>query len=142
MSRHTYEIKDYDEFLEHTRTVVFKFFGESQQEPNQDNISEVLVSVDGSDREEMDQFLSKSECDLIARTHLKIRKSKSGKERYFLNDQILHQMIESFNSRMLSNILNSLVNKGELETAFDTEIQDFVFWIKDDQEKNQTPETD
>lgn len=141
MSRHNYEILDYDEFIEYTRMVVFKFFGESQKESELDDISQVLVSVDGSDREEMDQFLSRSECDLIARSHIKIKKYKSGKERYFLNDKILHTMIESFNSRMLSNILNSLVNKGKLESAFDTEIDDFVFWVKDE-EQNETPETD
>jgi hypothetical protein len=32
---------------------------------------------------------------------------------------------------MISNILNSLVNKGMIETAFDNKSNDFVFWIKD-----------
>lgn len=48
-------------------------------------------------------------------------------------------MIETFNSRMVSNMLNNLVNKGVLETAYDSESDDFIFWTKND--TNQPPDT-
>jgi hypothetical protein len=42
---------------------------------------------------------------------------------------------------MVSNMLNNLVNKGMIETGYDDETNDFIFWIKDENE-NQAPETD
>ena len=36
---------------------------------------------------------------------------------------------------MTSNILNGLVNKGIVETAYDDETNDFVFWIKNENKK-------
>ena len=45
---------------------------------------------------------------------------------------------------MVSNILNQLVNKGILESAYDEKSNDFIFWLKEsigDEEKNK-PETD
>jgi hypothetical protein len=44
---------------------------------------------------------------------------------------------------MVSNLLNNLVNKGVIETGFDSDSNDFVFWIKDnDKNKTEKPETD
>jgi hypothetical protein len=45
---------------------------------------------------------------------------------------------------MISNILNSLVNKGILDSAYDSDQNDFIFWVKeeDDTKSNQKPETD
>jgi hypothetical protein len=48
---------------------------------------------------------------------------------------------------MISNILNNLVNKGVLESAYDADLNDFVFWIKEEDEQNNKdskdfPETD
>ena len=44
------------------------------------------------------------------------------------------------NSRMISNLLNGLVSKGLVESSYDSELNDFVFWIKD--ENKEKPETD
>jgi len=41
---------------------------------------------------------------------------------------------------MVSNIINSLVKKGLIETAFDSEKNDFIFWVKDNEQDK--PETD
>jgi hypothetical protein len=44
---------------------------------------------------------------------------------------------------MISNILNSLVNKGVLDSAYDSDQNDFIFWVKDDDEtQNKKSETD
>jgi hypothetical protein len=43
---------------------------------------------------------------------------------------------------MVSNIISGLVQKGLVETAFDEEANDFVFWVKNDQEEKEKPETD
>jgi hypothetical protein len=36
---------------------------------------------------------------------------------------------------MVSNILNSLVNKGVLDSAYDDEQNDFIFWVKEEKQK-------
>jgi hypothetical protein len=41
---------------------------------------------------------------------------------------------------MVSNIISGLVQKGLVETAFDEEANDFVFWVKKNEEEK--PETD
>ena len=40
---------------------------------------------------------------------------------------------------MISNILSGLVNKGLVDTAYDSQSNDFVFWVKEDDTKK--PET-
>jgi len=49
-----------------------------------------------------------------------------------MNNSMFLSIIESLNDRMVSNLLNSLVNRGLVETAYDAEENDFVFWVKDD----------
>ncbi|NBT08684.1 MAG: hypothetical protein EBS98_07780, partial [Chitinophagia bacterium] len=53
-------------------------------------------------------------------------------------------ILEELNSRLVSNILNSLVNKGLIESAYDSDTNDFVFWVKNDSKDKQQekPETD
>ena len=43
---------------------------------------------------------------------------------------------------MISNMLNTLVNKGLLETAYDNESNDFIFWVKNNETSQEKPETD
>ena len=38
---------------------------------------------------------------------------------------------------MTANILNNLVSKGYVDTAFDEEENDFVFWVKEDSQKDE-----
>ena len=68
------------------------------------------------------------------------------KERYIISTKNYLEMIESFNARMISNLLSHLVSQGFIESAFDTEANDFIFWMKDNAEENknkeQKPETD
>lgn len=45
-------------------------------------------------------------------------------------------IITALNDRLVSNILNSLVNKGLIETAYDDSRNDFVFWVKDNDKNN------
>jgi hypothetical protein len=43
---------------------------------------------------------------------------------------------------MISNILSKLVSEGLLDSAFDTEKNDFIFWVKENNGKEEKPETD
>jgi Mg/Co/Ni transporter MgtE len=90
-------------------------------------------------------MLSHQECLVIVKENIKKeRNKKNRKVRYILNDEIFVEIITKLNDRLTSNIMSSLVQKGLVETAFDEKENDFVFWIADNEDKNQVekPETD
>ena len=139
--RNWYKIKDLDGFINHARELVFKSFGEVNEIAD-DDLTYTLTELAPKDKEELNRILTYDECVVIARNHIKIKVSKKTKrESYFVNDMILSKILESFNSRMVSNILAKLVGDGLLDSAFDSERNDFIFWIKEDDQK-QKPETD
>jgi hypothetical protein len=134
-------IKDFEGFIESTRALVFNSFGSNTKEDDQQDF---LMSVSDRDKEELDKVLSYDESLTIVIGFLKKEKHKTTKKiRYLVNDSSFMKIIYSLNDRMTSNILNGLVNKGLVETAYDSESNDFIFWIKDnDKNKLEEPETD
>ena len=48
----------------------------------------------------------------------------------FISDDDYHIFLEDLNRRLVSNLIGSLVNKGVLDSAFDDERNDFIFWVK------------
>jgi hypothetical protein len=129
--RNWYKIKDLDGFINHARELVFKSFGEVNEIAD-DDLTHTLTELAPKDKEELNRILTYDECVVIARNHIKIKVSKKTKrESYFVNDMILSEILESFNSRMVSNILAKLVNDGLIDSAFDSEKNDFIFWVVD-----------
>ena len=93
----------------------------------------MLLEVDPKDQKELDETLSYNESLIIVKQHIKKQiHKKTDKIRYIMNDKIFLSIIESLNERMVSNLLSSLVNKGLVETAYDDEDDDFIFWVKDE----------
>ncbi len=43
-----------------------------------------------------------------------------------------YSIIEDFNARLVSNLLQQLVAKGLIESSYDEEENDFIFWVADD----------
>ena len=62
----------------------------------------------------------------------------------FMKESDYDDLLIQLNKRMVSNIVRGLVNKGFVESAFDDEKNDFIFWVKDkyDEFNNDKPETD
>lgn len=139
-----YVIHDMDAFTNHVRVLVYNAFGSGLTEYKDDPEIDDLISVKPEDKDELDKILSFEESLNIATQIVKKQKNKKTNNiRYIVNDNIFLQVIESLNDRMVSNLLNNLVNKGVLESGFDNETNDFLFWIKDnDKNKNEKPETD
>jgi hypothetical protein len=134
MSKEWYYINDIDNFVNSARKLVFKFFGNEE-----DKLSEAIdLSLDKltkEETEELEETLSFNESLSIVKLYAKKQINKNKKtSRYCINDKILHQIIEALNSRLVSNILTKLTNQGVLESAYDSEINDFVFWIKEQSE--------
>jgi len=142
-------IKDFTEFVENSRKLVFHCFGQSNQEIS-DPITKSIATMSDDELNELNRTLTFEESSTIVKNHAKKQQNKKTKEiRYCISDSILNDIIEDLNSRMVSNVLNKLVNDNVLESAFDSESNDFVFWIKENLEndnknndRKDQPETD
>jgi hypothetical protein len=139
-------IKNLEEFTDKVRAIVYNNFGTWDEETQ---VDQFIDSVKQSDKADLDRVLSHSESVAIVKNKAKKQKHKKNKSiRYILDEKLFAEIIEDLNSRMVSNILNQLVQKGLVESAFDTEANDFIFWVKDKDKlfKNETetdlPETD
>lgn len=133
-------IDDLEKFVQHLRVTLFDSFGKVSH-------SDILVKIDDlsiEDRQELDQILSQKESENISKTFITVQTNKTtGSKRNIITEKNFHNLIDSLNDRMVSNILNSLVNKGLIETAYDESCDDFVFWVKNDNKnKEEKPETD
>ena len=128
-------VKDIDELTNSARAIVFNHFGKKsnlETEETTNLVDDLLLEVDPKDQKELDETLSYSESLIIVKQHIKKQvHKKTDKIRYIMNDKMFLAIIESLNERMVGNLLNSLVNKGLVETAYDDEEDDFIFWIKD-----------
>lgn len=140
MQNKMYIVDDLSKFIESTRVLVFNNFGKTEDEF--DPLSFLMDELEKTELEELNQTLTQAECEVMAMSFLKKQKHrKTQKIRYLISRNKYMEMIETFNSRLVSNMLNTLVNKGVLESAYDIEENDFVFWVKEDETKEK-PETD
>lgn len=133
---HWFIIEDFDSFVNSLREIVFKSFGEKDNDKEQDIIETMISDMSDAERQEMNETLSFDECSIIVKSKAQKRKNKKQAIRYCINDNILMEIIEEINSRLISNILSSLVSKGMLDSAFDSDQNDFVFWIPDNDNRN------
>lgn len=131
MNEEWFIIKNLEDFINASRRLVFQNFG-SQSEDNFD-IENILTNINPEDDKEMDSVLSYKESLSIVEIFIKKQKKKTDhtKTRYLLNEESYLKIIEALNDRMVSNILNNLVNKGLIETAYDEKTNDFIFWVND-----------
>ncbi len=131
-------VDDVSKFIESTRVLVFNSFGKTN-ETELDDLSFLLADLPKNEVDELNDSLSQEECMIIAKDFIKQEHNRKTKRiRNIISNTKYMEMIESFNSRMISNMLNHLVNRGLLETAYDADSNDFVFWIKDETENRET----
>jgi hypothetical protein len=131
-------IDDITKFIESTRVLVFDAFGKTK-DYTLDDLSILLSDLADEEIEELNQMLTQDECVIMSRDFIKTRINKKTKNKtYTIDTKTYMKMIECFNSRMVSNMLNNLVNRGLLETAYDTECNDFVFWVKEKDSDDKT----
>ena len=138
MGKQNYIIDDLEEFTKSARKLVFNGFDKSIGD-DPDEFTKLITEISQDDLEEMDQILTQQESLVIVKSLAKEQKHKiTNESRYLIDEKIFSQIIEEMNGRLVSNMLSSLASKGMIESAYDEQINDFVFWIKDDE----TPETD
>ena len=142
MKHQWFKLNNLHDFVEHSRALVFTCFGDSNQLA-EDYFTDTLSYIDPKDKEEMDRILTHEESLSIVESLVKKKISKKTQEPiYYITDNILVNVIEELNSRLISNLLNKLVNDEVLDSAYDTEVNDFVFWVKEKDEKTNPPKTD
>lgn len=130
-------INNIHEFTDRVRGLVYNNFGKWSENSLLD---EIIDSVAEEEIEDFNRILSHDESVLIILDIVKKQTNKYTKEiRYVISEKTFINIVEKLNHRMVSNIMQSLANKGLVETAFDSDIGDFIFWVEDEQEK---PETD
>lgn len=134
-------ISDLSDFTNKARAIVYNNFGTWQDGSDLDIL---IDDVKDEEKEEFDKMLSHQESLVIVKENVKVQKNKRTKKiRYILDDIIFADIVHKLNDRMVSNIISNLVQKGLVETAFDNEANDFVFWVKEDDKNDQEkPETD
>lgn len=140
MDEEWFIINNIEDFTNKARSIVYNNFG--KWEDDKSEIDSLIDSVKEEEKEDLEKVLSYNESLLIVKELLKKQRNiKTNSIRYSLDDQIFLTIIEKLNDRMVSNILNALANKGLIESSYDCEKNDFVFWIKDEKEP-ENPETD
>ena len=138
MNKEWFIIKDLKEFVNSSRRLVFQSFGKDSTKENEiDNMLDDIANMSIEDESEMNTVLSYDEALTIVQPFLRKQFNKKTKEnRYLISESLYLDIINALNDRMVSNILNSLVNKGLIETAYDDKCNDFIFWIKDNDQNN------
>ena len=133
-------IPNLSEFTDKARAIVYNNFGVWQ---NKSDLDVIIDDVVENEKEEFNKVLSHQESLVIVKENIKKERNKITKEtRYVLNDDMFADIVYKLNDRMVSNIVNCLVQKGLVETAFDSEANDFIFWVKNDENEKEKPETD
>jgi hypothetical protein len=143
MSKDRYIIDDLEEFTQSARRLVFNTFGKGMDD-DPDELTNLMTNISEEDLNEMNDILTQKESLVIVKNIAKQEINKKTKKiRYIIDDKIFSEIIEAINSRLIGNILASLASKGLIESAYDDKLNDFVFWYKEDENKNhEKPETD
>ena len=134
------EIDDLDKFTNYLRTMVYVNFNGSVLKyiDEEDTEEEPDLSLDcdindltDDEREELNNLLALSECLTIVKDTAKRLRHKKTKEKvYLISIDGVGDVIENIQRRFISNMISILVKKGYLDSAFDEDRNDFIFWTK------------
>jgi hypothetical protein len=138
MDEEWFVVKDIEGFIKSARRLVYNNFGDWDKD--EDTIVESML-IKPEDENEFNELLTQEECSVIVKSILKKQRNKTTNAiRYLVCDSLFYEILNQLNDRMVSNTIGSLVQKGLVESAYDDEIDDFVFWVND--KNKELPETD
>jgi Mg/Co/Ni transporter MgtE len=130
-----YDIYDLEMFVQKTRVLVYNSFGTSSKPI--DEIDMDFENLNKDQQKEIDNCLSEKEALNIVLEHVLQKRDRDGNIINLLSEENFMAIINDFSLRMTSNILNTLASKGLVDSAFDEETNDFVFWAKDLDDENE-----
>lgn len=125
------EVVNLDKLVEFSRQLIFYNFAiEDEDDETDDEFISKVKNIKKEDKEELDRLLPFKESKLIFKSSIKKQINRRTKKiRYVIKESDYDEVLVELNSRMVSNIIRSLVKKGLVETAFDDDKNDFVFWV-------------
>lgn len=137
------EIVNLDKLVDFSRKVIFYNFDETNDGLNDNDFMDKIEKIENKDCEELERLLPKDEVKAIFADMTFKKKNKNTKKiSLFIKQEDYDHLLSQLNQRMVSNIVKGLVSRGVVESAFDSDKNDFVFWIKKDNEQPEKPETD
>lgn len=126
------EISDKEKLIDWSRRFVYTTFGSNDDEKF--DIEEIMKEMDALDDEhiqEMDRIIPLVDTKNIMSQFVKKRRNKiTGRIGLFIKEDDYQIFLTELNHRMVSNTVSGLVAKGLLESAFDNDKNEFVFWVK------------
>ena len=139
------EISNIDKLVNFSRRLIYYNFDDESEKLSDADFFEQVQKIKQEDMPELDKYLPFDEAKNIMKSLLIKRRHKKTKvAKLFMKESDYDDLLIQLNKRMVSNIVRGLVNKGVVESAFDDEKNDFIFWVKDkyDEFNNDKPETD
>ena len=124
-------IVNLDKLINFSRKVVYANLGEEYSDIADLDFLELVENMPEEQQQEMDSILSMPEAKAIFKPFVK---QKRHKKTLSIKTSILESdydtILRQLSERMISNIVRNLVKRGLVESAFDEEKNDFVFWVK------------
>ena len=126
------EVVNVTKLLNFSRKLVFYNFDSTYSSLDDEEFILKVQEIKLSEEPEVDKLLPYKESLLMFNEHLPREKRKNSAKGYtiYIKDKDYDLFLEQLCERMVSNIIQSLVKKGLVETAFDNEKNDFIFWVK------------
>jgi len=126
-----YQITNLLEFLDASRVWLYTMFGGLNPSESMD-MKYVDLKVD--EKQEIDKVLNIKEVINIAQEYIKFNEHDGI---WLITEDRYEELLIELNARMTSNLLASMVSSGILESAYDSEINDFVFWRTNEKDNNE-----
>jgi len=139
------EIVNIDKLVDFSRRVIFYNFDEDNDDLDDEDFMKKIEKIESKDSAEMNKVLPRDEVKAIFLDLIVKKRNKNTKKvALFIKEEDYEEVLAQLNQRMVSNIVKGLVSKGLVESAFDSEKNDFVFWVRTDYDdrKRENPETD
>ena len=139
------EIVNIDKLVDFSRRVIFYNFDEDNDDLDDEDFMKKIEKIESKDSAEMNKVLPRDEVKAIFLDLIVKKRNKNTKKvALFIKEEDYEEVLAQLNQRMVSNIVKGLVSRGLVESAFDSEKNDFVFWVRTDYDdrKRENPETD
>lgn len=126
-----YHITNLLEFLDASRVWLYTIFGGLNPS---ESMEVKYIDLKFDEKEEIDKVLNIKEVINIAGQYIKFDEHEGT---WLITEDKYEELLIELNGRMTSNLLASMVSSGILESAYDSEINDFVFWRTDEKDNNE-----
>ena len=131
------EVSNTKKLINFSRKLVYYNFDEATADMDDVTFLEKIDNIENDYDSEMDILLPFDECEIIFTSF-----TFTEDNLLYVTDNDYDTFLMQLNRRMISNIVQGLVKKGVLHTAFDNEKNDFIFWVKTEEEMEADEESE